>query len=861
MKEEFRHHLDLEAQQQRAADADFAARRRFGNQTRLEEETRRMTSIGFLEVLGQDLRFAMRSFLRTPGFTAITILVLAIGIGANTAIFSAVNTLLLRPLPFPEPDRLMKLSLTIPASGENPAMDDVVWSVPKFQALRTSQTVFQDQGLYTEVELTVRGEDQPVREFAEITDGHYFSTLNLGPALGRDFDASEVTINGPKAVLLANGYWQRRFNADPAILGRTITIQREPYTVIGVMPAGFRGMSGRAEFWISIAALWGEGMNEPQSHAFTGIGRRQSGVTGAQAVAQVHDREPRIDASVPRDGDSGPVWGAVARPLDATRVDPIIRRSLLVLTAAVALVLLIVVANVANLFLIRATGRKQEIAVRLAIGAGRGRVIRQLLTESVLLAVIGGIAGMLLAWGGVALLAQLDPASALRGRELGGIGAVGFNGITLDSTALAFALGVTLVTGICFGLVPAWQSTRPGLSEGLRGGSAHRGWRGISSRNLLVVGEIALALILLVGSGLVIRSLGRMIAIDTGVQPKNVLTLRLNLEGSRDSMTQGYNQIIQRLGALPGVQSVAISDCLPLSGGCNGTSLWRRDRPEGEGLRTGVHWITPDWSRTLGVPLLQGRTFSSEDRMGARKSVLVNEAAAKSYWPGEDPIGRPVGVGQGGFADTAYVVGVVGNVKYESIDAAPAPSVYLPFYQSPRPWLVVNIRTQVDPVSLAGPARRILQEIAPASPVYDVRTLESRVSDAMAYARFSALLLGAFAGVALVLATMGTYGVISFSVAQRTRELGIRAALGASRMDVVRLVAGHGAMMAGLGGVIGLGGALLVTRLLGAMLYDVPSNDPLTFGVVAVVMLLAVAAASLVPARRAASVPPAIALK
>ncbi|HWA16467.1 MAG TPA: ABC transporter permease [Gemmatimonadales bacterium] len=863
MKEEFAHHLALEAAQQPAGDGTeraFAARRRLGNQARLEEQRREAAGIGFFDILVQDLRFAFRSFARTPGFTAITILVLAIGIGANTAIFSAVNTMLLRPLPFPAPDQLMKVSLTIPSDGTNPPANDVVWSVPKFEFLRAAQTVFEDQGLVTEVEFTIRGLEEPIREFGEITDGHYFGTLGVKPLLGREFDASEAGLNGPRSILISHAYWQRHFNADPQVLGKTLNVQREPRTIIGVMPHGFRGMSGRAELWMPIAQLWGEGMNEVLSHAFTGVARRKPGVGVAQAVAAVHALGPRIDAAA-RPGITGAAWGAVARPLDATRVDPVIRRSLVVLVAAVGLVLLIVIANVANLFLIRATGRQQEIAVRLAIGAGRGRVVRQLLTESTLLSLVGGVCGVAVAWWGVRLLSTLDPASALRGREVGGIGAVNFGDIALDWTALAFALGITIVAGICFGLVPALKSTRAGLGEELKRGVVPR-WRGMNSRNLLVVGEIALALVLLTGAGLVIRSMGRMLDVRTGIEPGRMLTLRMNLEGSRDSLAFGFDQILQRLSALPGVESVAIGDCLPLSGGCNGTSLTPRDRPAGEGLRTGVHWISPGWIATMGVPLVRGRGFTDADRAGVQRVVLINEAAAKAYWPGQDPIGRGVSVGQGGFhADTARIVGIVGDVKYESIDGVPGPDVYLPIYQSPRPWLIVQVKTKGDPVALAAPARRVLQEINPASPIYDIRTMESRVRDSMAYARFSALLLGAFAAVALVLATMGTYGVISFGVSQRTRELGIRSALGATRGDMIRLVARQGMTMALIGGTIGLAGALAFSRMLGSMLYGVPPVDPPTYGVVIGVMLTAVAAASLVPARRAAAVPPADALR
>jgi putative ABC transport system permease protein len=868
MKEEFAFHLSLEAQQQGApgsGDAQFAARRRLGNQPRLEEERREEAGIGFLDVLAQDLRFALRSFARTPGFTAVAILALAIGIGANTAIFSAVNALLLRPLPFAEPELLMKVSQTEPARDGSPGNDDGTWSVPMFGSLRRQQTVFEDLSIYTNIDMTVRIDGDATREPGEIIDDHYLTTLRVSPILGRNFLPEEVALNGPKVVILSNGYWQRRFNADPAVLGKTLNISGEGFTVVGVMPPGFRGMSGAAEIWTPIVAFWGESITEAHSHAFSGIARRKPGVPVEQAQAVVHDLGARVFREFVDGSGNDLAWGALARPLNSTRVDPLIRRSLLVLLGAVALVLLIACVNVANLLLIRSAGRRREIAVRLAIGASRTRLIRQLLTESMLLSLAGGTAGLAIAWWGVRVLSRLDPTSALGGVPLSGIGAVSFTGIALDRTALLFTVVIALGTGILFGLIPALQSTRPSLVPSLSAAGPVGRLRRISSRSVLAVAEIALALLLLTGAGLALRSLGKLLGVDSGFRPERVLSIRLNSDLARDSLPVLFDQITERLGALPGVQNVSMTDCLPLSGGCNGTVMWQRDRapvPQGTEPEVGVHWASPEWASTLQVPLITGRLFEPSDRKGSPKVVLISEAAARRYWPGQDPIGRGVSVGQGGFhADTAFVIGVVGDVRYVGIDQVPRPDVYLPFAQSPRGRMVILLRTQGDPAALAAPARQALRELVPGAPVYDIRTLESRVSDAMAFPRFSATLLGLFALVALALATMGIYGVISFGVAQRTQELGIRSALGASRWDVVKLVARHGAAIAAVGGAVGLGSALLLTRLLEALLYDVPSNDPLTFAVVTLVMLTAVTAACLVPARRAAAIPPADALR
>jgi putative ABC transport system permease protein len=867
MKDEFAFHLTLEQQQQAdRADAAFAARRRLGNQTLLEEERRAMAGIGFFDVLRQDLRFAWRSFSRTPGFTLVAVLALAVGIGANTALFSAVNTLLLRPLPFEQPEQLMRLSLTEPGSGGNPGNDNGVWSFPKHEFLRQNQGVFQDLALYTDVQLTVHTGSEAARERVEITDEHYLGTLRVTPRLGRNFLPEETLVNGPRVVLLSDAYWQRHFNADPNVLDQNVNIESLPYRVIGVLPPSFQGLSGKIDLWIPIAALWGESMLEPWSHGFNSVARLANGVHPAQAVAVTREIGPRITEAFPAPSGVQPGWGAMARELDATRVDPIIRRSMLVLFGAVALVLLIACVNVANLLLIRSNSRQREIAVRLALGAGRRRLIRQLLTESLLLAAMGGALGIAVAWWGVQLLSQLDPSSALRGQALNGLGAVEFKGIALDGHALLFTGLTALLTGVLFGLAPAIQATRPSLRLGLgNGATSGSGWQRWSSHNGLAIVEIALALVLLVGSGLMLRSLGRLLSVDTGFSPTNVLTLRLNTDAARDSLPGFYDQMLERLRQLPGVQSVALSDCLPLSGGCNGTVMWYRDRPPvpaGNDPVVGVNWITPDWPGTMGVPLLRGRLFRNDDRAGIRKAVLINATAAARYWPGQDPVGRPISVGQGGFhQDTAYVVGVLGDVPYVAVDQPAQPVVYLPYAQSPRGRMTIEVRTAGDPIAIAAAARGALQEIAPRAPVYDIRTMQSRVGEAMAYARFSALLLGLFATVALALATMGTYGVISFGVSQRTQELGIRAALGASRSDVVRMIARQGATMVLVGGAIGLGGALLVTRVLGSMLYEVPPADPLTFGLVAVVLLVAVAAACLVPARRAALVPPAVALR
>jgi predicted permease len=467
----------------------------------------------------------------------------------------------------------------------------------------------------------------------------------------------------------------------------------------------------------------------------------------------------------------------------------------------------------------------------------------------------------------VRALAKLDPANAFRAQRLEGIGAVTFTSIRLDVPALLFAGALVIVTGLLFGLVPALQATRPSLTgalkdDGMRGGARHG--RG---RSVLAAAEIALALVLLAGSGLMLRSLGKLLDVSPGIDASSVLTMRLGSRAglARDSLPDFYDQILPRLAALPGVTGVAMMDCPPLNGGCNGTVIKLRDRPDpGEGHYPdiGVHWMTPSWPTVMHVPLKRGRLFTSSDRLGARKVVIVNETAARKLWPDADPIGRPVSIGQGGFwTDTAYVVGVIGDVRFGTLDSLPKPDVFLSFYQSPSGRMMLYVRTAGDPLSIAPAARRALFEMAPDSPLYDVRTMKSRVADAMAFARLSAVLLALFAVVALALATIGVYGVISYAAAERTREMGLRLALGATAGDVARLVLGQGVRIAIIGGAIGLVGAFAATRVLGSMLFDVAPSDPTTFATIIVLLLLTVVGASWTPARRASRVPPADVLR
>jgi putative ABC transport system permease protein len=812
----------------------------------------------------QDLRYALRNVMRQPGFSAVAIFTLAIGIGANTAIYSVVDATLLRPLPFHDPGRLMKVSLIMPAMFGRPANDTMVWSYPKYQAFCRMQNIFQETALYGLWQGDITGTDQPERVRGEQVTASYFSVLGIRASVGRTFLPEEDSV--PERDMVATisyGLWQRRFAGDRAAIGRTIELDLKKYTIVGVLPAGFHGLRGPGDVWIPLHTLNGRILNEAQSHSWELVARLKPGVPVAQAETAVTQLGAAVDRAIPDSRRNG--WGAKARTLEETRLEPALRKSVLVLYGAVTFVLLIACVNIANLLLARGAARRREIAVRLAIGAGRRRLVRQFLTESATLATLGAVASLPVAWAGVRALAAANPGATgpqTFGR-LSGLTLLGLGSIQMNWRVLLFTLAVTAVTGVLFGLLPAIEGARSEIAGALKNSDARVS--GGIARNLLVVSEVALAVVLLAGAGLMLKSFERLIATRIGVDPEHLLTVRLEPpQRPGGDSTAFFAEMERRAASLPGVISAGLDNCPPVSGGCNGTLIGFPDRPDAAPSAQpsiGIVWASPSYLQTMHIPLVKGRWFTPADRVGSPKVMVVNETAARTFWPGEDPVGHRATAGQGGYGDGAEVIGVVGDVRYLQADEPAHPDVYVPYLQSPRSGMLLYIRTAGDPAALIGAVRREVRALNRDLPLFDVQTMDARISGATSKPRFTAILLAVFAGIALCLAAIGIYGVMSYLVTQRTREIGIRMALGARQSDVLSLVVRRGATLAALGIGIGTAGALAASRALTTLLYQIQPGDPATYVEIGAVLAAVALAACYLPARRASMVDPSRALR
>jgi predicted permease len=852
LAEEMRFHLEMKARARGGTDeARYAVQRQFGNTLLLREQSREQWSWMWLETLFQDLHYAMRMLRRSPGFTTVAVLTLALGIGANTAVFSVVNTVLIRPLPYPESDRLVEMWSTNPNANR--------WgrwtAYPRFVDWRRESKAFEEMAAVRTWVVNLGGGDHPESLYSVVTSSRLFRVLRVRPLLGRTFLPEEDQPGHDHVIILSHGLWQRRFGSDPTVIGRAVEIDRQSYTVIGVMPAAFRfppelPAAYNIDAWLPPAP--DPSRNERVSNNYVVVARLKPGITLAQAQAEMNAINHGLAEKHGEDRSLG-VNVAGWQQQVASEIRP----ALLLLLGAISLVLLIACANVANLLLARGGTRQRETAVRQALGAGRARLIRQLLTESVLLSLLGGAAGLMLAHEGLQLFIRMAPDIPR------------LNETTIDPHVLLFTLALTIGTGLIFGIVPALNGSKANLQDALR----ESGSRLTSSpararlRGVLVIAEMALALMLLTGAGLLIRSFVRVEEIDPGFNAKNLLTafIMLPQEKYPEPRRQGefFREVMDRIASIPGVECAGGADSAPmLSNDTGPVSVEGHPAMPGEvEIHAERPKITPDYFRAMGIRLLRGRVFTWADNENSPPVAIINEAAARQYWPHEDPMGKRVQLEDGSAPVWRQVIGVVGDVRQDGLVNAGRPEVYAPLPQAPVPFVVLAVRTRVDPAALAAAVLHAVMAVDKDQPLFQVQTMQRVVDDSVAGRRFQMSLLSLFAAIALGLAAIGIYGLISYSVSQRTHEIGIRMALGAKRGEVLGLVVRQGMVLAIAGVVLGIGGALVLTRFLSSMLYGVGVHDPITLVSVALLLSGVAVLASFIPAWRAARIAPMVALR
>jgi predicted permease len=813
----------------------------------------------------KDIRFALRQLLKQPAFTAIAVVTVALAIGATTAVLSLVNGLLVRPLPYREPQQLVLLLQHFKSQN----LDRIPVSPPEFKDYEMRAHSFEKLGAFGYTNFNLAGEDKPERIPGATVTAGVLPLLGVSPLQGRFFDAQECTLGRDNVVIISARLWQHRFNSDPQIVGKKLLLDGKNYTVVGVMPATFDfplqlfnlgnggQFGGRAEIWKPLAFTNAE-MKQRGSRSYAIIGRLAGGTSVVQAQSEIETLNAQMRLEHPNNYSQDNSFGGDVLQLQALAVARM-RPALFILLGAVFLVLLIACANLTTMLLARAAAREREIAIRVALGAGRLRLLKQVFTESVLLALIGGTAGVVLALWGIELLKTIGAQTVPRLRE-----------VNVDLVVLGVTAAICVGTGIMFGLAPGLVSARQELTEALKEGgrSSTGGARRNRLRNGLVIAEVALALVLLSGAGLLLKSFARLQNVNPGFNPRNALTFEISLPKVQypndPSIIRFNNEAQRRIASLPGVQSAGFSTILPLAGTNSDSSFAiegqpsndRNPSPDEENRE-----VSPDYFRALEIPLIKGRFFTDADNADAPPVIIVNQAFAKKFWPNQEAVGKRIVMGgMSEHPNWITIIGVVGDVRHFGLDVDPKPEMYVPFTQDPYFTAIYVVRSNQDPASLLPGIRREIQAIDPAVPLASVRTFERVIADSVAPRRLSVVLLGVFAGVAVLLASVGIYGVMSFIVVQRTREIGVRMALGAQRSDVLKLILVRSLKLISAGAAIGLIVALLSAGALRALLYNVSAFDTPTFVLVTILLAAVALAASYLPAMRATRADPMTAL-
>lgn len=855
LEEELRTHIELETRDKierglGPEEARDAARRAFGGIVNAKEKSRAVWGLGSIEACWQDLRFGVRMLWKTPGFAFVAMATLALGIGANTAVFSVVNAVLLRPLPFPEPDRLMMLRQVRTKIG----MTGMDHSYLNFSDYRSQNKVFESMAAFTDESAAVLVGEAPERIGGLFVSQDFFRTLRTQMQLGRDFTPGDEQ-PGSESIIISHAFWQTRLGGRRDIIGQRILVNEKQKIVIGVTPANFSPtiIAVEANFFHPLNPKGGMETQRGASYLQV-LGRLHPAVGVAQAEAEM-----KIIAAGLEKQYSDMNAGKSVNLISAREyVIGGMGYTLIILLGAVGFVLLIACANVANLQLARAAVRSRETAIRAALGASRGRIIRQLLTESLALSILGGLLGLGLAAWWTDLITKFVPGEIPRVGEAG-----------IDKTVLLFSLGLSIATGVLFGLAPALQSSRNDLNDVIKEGARNAAGGPVRNlfRSALIVGELALSLTLLIGAGLMINSFQRLRQASPGFQAQGLLTASLSLPGSRyskkEQQIEFYRTVVERISNLPGVESAGAIYPLPYSGGGITATFTIDGQPEperGARPRAGGRIITPGYIQTMKIPLIRGRLFTEQDHRDAPKVLLINEILARRFFPDQDPIGRRLKLGLNNI--NGEIVGVVGDVRDRALNREAAPEFYTPYTQLPMDSMPVVARVKSgDPLDLGAAARKVIKEIDPTLPVYEIRTMENRVSDSLIRERFSLTLLSCLAGLALGLAVVGVFSVMSFLVTQRTHEIGVRAALGAQRRDILRLIIGQAMKLTMMGIGIGLALAFALTRVMKEFLYQVSTTDPATYLIVTLVLITVALGACWIPARRATRVDPILALR